>query len=45
MNTLKNIVVFEGVGIHSGQDVTMTVKPSAHNGITFILNNQKKNIA
>ncbi len=40
MNTLKNKVVFEGVGIHSGQDVTMTVKPSAHNGITFILNNQ-----
>ena len=35
MTSLKKIVKFSGVGIHSGLPVTITIKPSKVNGIFF----------
>jgi UDP-3-O-[3-hydroxymyristoyl] N-acetylglucosamine deacetylase len=35
--TLKNTITFKGVGLHTGADVTLTLKPApANHGITFL---------
>ena len=40
MNTLRKTVAFKGVGLHSGQEVHMTVSPANDSGITFHLNGE-----
>lgn len=35
--TIKNEVTLKGVGLHTGQEVTMTFKPApVNNGFTFV---------
>src|SRR6056300_530554 len=41
MNTLNQSVIFEGIGIHSGKNVKMSVTPSSVDGISFEFNQQK----
>ena len=40
MNTLSQTVIFEGVGIHSGNPVRMMILPSQNPGISFTFNKQ-----
>jgi UDP-3-O-[3-hydroxymyristoyl] N-acetylglucosamine deacetylase len=44
MKTLTQSVKFEGVGIHSGNKVQMSVCPSRHEGISFELNQEKVHV-
>ena len=41
MHTLKKEIIVKGIGIHSGEAVTMTILPASTSGIRFEYNNSQ----